>query len=379
MKIVFSGSMGRAGVGGLAWMNMQYLAGFTELGHDVYYLEDCGAESWVYDFDAQGLTTELAYPASYVRESLELLGLQGKWMYRAGDASQGMSIEEMAAVCAEADVFIVHAVPISMWRREYSLPRRRIYIDVDPGFIQIDLLNGHRDLTATIERCEHVFTIAQRVGAADCPIPTAGRTWHKTLAPVSLSQWNTTPDTNATHFTTIMQWRGFRDVEYGGVVYGQKDREFPRFIGLPRLTKQKLQLAVSGTPPDDLARHGWEVVPGWKPSRTPASYRSFIRRSRAEFSVAKHGYVKMRGGWFSDRSVCYLASGRPILVQDTGLREWLPIGEGVLTFSDMTEAVAGIERINVDYDLHCRAARRIAEQYFACARVLPPLLETALG
>jgi hypothetical protein len=379
VKIVFSGSIGRAGVGGLAWMNMEYLAGFHEQGHEVYYLEECGAESWVWDWEAEQLTTDLAYPAAYVHDCLAPLGLGDRWIYRAGDRAAGMSADAFADVCADADLFVVHAVPLALWRPEYDRPRRRVYIDVDPGFIQIDLLNGHRELTETVSRCDHLFTIAQRFGAPDCPVPTAGRLWHRTLAPVSLAQWPCVSDRPATHFTSVMQWRGFREVTHEGVVYGQKDREFPRFIDLPRLTRQPLLLAVSGTPPDDLVRHGWEVVPGWQPSRTPWTYREFIQRSRAEFGVAKHGYVRMRAGWFSDRSVCYLASGRPILVQDTGLADWLPVGEGVVTFDDVAGAAAGIERINADYERHCRAARRVAEEYFAASRVLPPLLETATG
>jgi hypothetical protein len=176
-----------------------------------------------------------------------------------------------------------------------------------------------------------------------------------------------------------MQWRGFRDVVHNGVLYGQKDREFPRFAELPRHTPQPFRVALTGAPPEDLARHGWEVVPGWVPSRTPWSYRAFIRESRAEFGVAKHGYVRMRGGWFSDRSVCYLASGRPVLVQDTGLDDWLPTGKGVVTFDDVPGAVRGVEAINADYEGHRRAARRIAEEYFAAERVLPPLLDAATG
>jgi hypothetical protein len=140
-----------------------------------------------------------------------------------------------------------------------------------------------------------------------------------------------------------------------------------------------MQLALTGSAPEKFVEHGWEVLPGWVPSRTPCSYRSFIQESRAEFGVAKHGYVKMRGGWFSDRSVCYLASGRPVLVQDTGLDDWLPTGEGVVTFRDLPGAVAGIDKINADYERHRRAARRVAEEYFAPERVLQPLLEAAMA
>jgi hypothetical protein len=176
-----------------------------------------------------------------------------------------------------------------------------------------------------------------------------------------------------------MQWRGFRDVTYEGVVYGQKDREFPRYIDLPLHTAQPFRVALTGNPPYDLAAHGWEIVPGWIPTRTPESYRAFIEDSRAELSVAKHGYVQMRGGWFSDRSVCYLASGRPVLVEDTDLADWLPTGEGVVVFDDLDSALKGVELINRDYERHCSSARQIAENIFSTERVLPPLLESALA
>jgi hypothetical protein len=379
VRIVFSGSIGRFPIGGHAWTQMQYLAGLRELGHDVYYLEECGEESWVYDWDAEQLTTDLAYPTAFVRDCLTPLGLDGRWIYRAGERAAGMTTRDFVAVCSEADLFVVRGVPLALWRPEYALPRRRIFIDVDPGFIQIDLANGRRELVETIGRCERLFTIAQRIGAPDCPIPTAGREWHRTVAPVALAHWPVAAGGEPTHFTAIMQWRGFREVEHEGVVYGQKDREFPRFVDLPALTTQPLRLALTGAPPEKLQAHGWEVVPGWQSSRTPWSYRAFIQESRAEFSVAKHGYVHMRGGWFSDRSVCYLASGRPVLVQDTGLADWLPVGEGVVTFDDVASAAAGIERINADYARQRHTARAIAEEYFAAERVLPPLLDVAVG
>jgi len=177
----------------------------------------------------------------------------------------------------------------------------------------------------------------------------------------------------------VMQWRGFHEVVHDGVRYGQKDAEFPKFMELPRLTPQPLRLALTGAAPDEFEQHGWEVVPGWVPARTPASYRAFVQGSRAEFGVAKHGYVASRAGWFSDRSVCYLASGRPVLVEDTGIADFLPVGEGVLTFDDPDAAAAGIEEINRDYERHRRAARRLAQDYFSADRVLPRLVEEALA
>jgi hypothetical protein len=358
---------------------MQYLAGLRDLGHEVYYLEECGEESWVYSWEAEQLTTDLDYPTSYVHNCLQPVGLGDRWIYRAGAQSRGMAVEELVDVCSRADLLLLRAVPLPMWRPEYALPRLRAFIDADPGFTQISLATGHVELTATVDRCERLFTIGQRIGLEDCPVPTCGREWLKTLPPVSLPHWPAVAGGPPTHFTSIMHWRGFREVEYGGVRYGQKDKEFPRFIELPQHTPQPFKIALTGGDPHMLTQHGWEVVEGWVASRTPDMYRAFIQASRAELLVAKHGYALMLPGWFSDRSACYMASGRPVLVQDTGLEGWLPTGEGVVTFRDMQEALKGVETINLDYERHCRMARSLAEEFFAADRVLARLLDAALG
>ena len=176
-----------------------------------------------------------------------------------------------------------------------------------------------------------------------------------------------------------MRWQGFKEVTHRGVSYGQRDKEFPKFIDLPKRTAQKFCVAMIGTRPETLTAHGWEVAPGEIISKTPQSYREFIQQSRAEFSVPKHGYVASRGGWFSDRSVCYLASGKPVLIEDTGLADWLPTGEGVVTYRDLEEAVAGVDRINSDYAAQSRRARELAETIFATEKVLPRFLETAMN
>jgi hypothetical protein len=377
MKIVFAGCLGRFPIGGHAWIDMQYLAGFRELGHEVIYLEECGPESWVYNWEAEQVTSDLEYPTRYVQNCLEEIGWGDQWIYRAGEASVGMPIESFLEVCSEADLFLVRGAPISLWREEYLRPRRRIFLDVDPGFTQMDLCKRKSKFRSTVQHCERLFTIAQRMNAPDCLAPSAGLVWHKTVSPVCLSYWPWAEQA-ATHFATIMQWKSIRESVHQGRRYGNKNKEFPRFLDLPRQARQPFRLALTGGDPALLQEHGWETVPGWIATGTARQYQAFIQAAKAEFCVAKQGYMATQSGWFSDRSICFLACGRPALVEDTGLGDWLPTGAGLLTFRNLSEAIEGIERINSDYPAHRRAARRLAEEYFSTRTVLPGLLEAAM-
>ena len=378
MTIIVAGTIGRSGLGGQAWACLQYLLGLRALGHEVFYLEDCGRSSWVYIWEKEDWTHELDYPAAYVHACLEPFDFGDRWIYRDNYRSLGLPLERFMDVCANADLLILRAVPFWNWRQEYEKPSRRAFIDVDPGFTQITLANGDPGWLDGIARCERRFTYGQRVGEADCLIPETGGPWLKTLPPVFLAEWPFS-ESDATLFTSVMRWQGFKEVTHNGISYGQRDKEFAAYLDLPKLTPQKFRIAQMGIKPEILTSHGWESVPGEVISRTPASYREFIQLSRAEFSVPKNGYVKMRGGWFSDRSVCYLASGRPVLMEDTGMRHWLPADEGLLTFTCPAEAVAGIARVNTDYGRHRRAARRLAEDIFSTEKVLRPFLVEAMS
>ncbi len=374
MKIVFAGSIGRSGLGGQAWANLQYLIGLRELGQDVYYLEDCGETSWVYNWKAGEWTDDSLYPANYVRDCLEPFGFGDRWMYRAGDRCYGMPSEKLREICAAADLLVMRAIPIWTWRPEYSLPARRVFIDVDPGFTQLNIASGDVGLGCAIGRCEKLFTIGQNIGEAGYRIPTNNWTWQKTFPPIALSAWPKIP--GGSHFTSVMRWDGFQDSNYDGAHYGQKEMEFPKFFSLPGRTGQSFQLALNG--PELPAEYGWQTVPGEKASRTPGSYQQFIQQSRAEFGVAKHGYVQAQSGWLSDRTVCYLASGKPVLIQGTGLRTEFLNGKGFVVFHQLEEAIRGVDAINKNYEEHSRAARQLAEEHFASDKVLTRFLENAL-
>jgi len=240
---------------------------------------------------------------------------------------------------------------------------------------------GQADVFAGHER--HV-TVAERIGKPDCTIPACGINWLTTRQPVVLEHWPVT-DAPIVHdgLTTLANWRGYGSIEHNGVHYGQKCHALREFITLPTLTTDPFLLAVAIDPDEtrDLtafAANGWRLADPSEVASTPSRYQCFIQSSRAEFGIAKSGYVASRCGWFSDRSVCYLASGRPVLAQDTGLAEHYPVGEGLLTFDSLDEAVAGVRAINCDYARHCKAAREVAEACFDSDIVLARLLG-ALG
>lgn len=373
MRIIVAGTIGRSGLGGQAWASLQYLLGFRALGHQVFYLEDCGQSSWVYDWEKNEWTTELDYPSAYVEACLEPFGLRQQWIYRTDEGSRGASVQTFLEFCGSADLLLIRAAPLWVWRKEYGWPKRRAFIDVDPGFTQISIANGDRGLAEGVARCEWRFTIGQNIGTASCPVPIAGGPWLKTLPPVFLPEWPVV-DGPATHFTAIMRWQGFKEVTYNGISYGQRNVEFPKVQDLPRRTTQRFRLAQMGIDPKALELHGWEVVPGENISKTPDGYREFIQQSRGEIGIPKHGYVAMRGGWLSDRSVCYLASGRPVVIEDTAIASTIPTGEGLVTFNDLDSAIAATDAVNGEYLRHRRAARHLADEIFATDKVLPKLL-----
>lgn len=381
MTIIVAGTIGRSGVGGQAWTVLQYLLGFRALGHDVYYLEDCGISSWAYDWDKGEWTAELDSPAAYVRDCLKPFGFEKQWCYRTNDGTRGMSEKEIIEVCRRADLLILRAVPFWVWRDEYDLPKCRAFIDVDPGFTQAAMLSGDKGIADGVAKCEKRFTVGQCVGLNKCLIPQALGPWTATVPPVFLDEWPLQSTTSATmpDFTSVIRWQGFRDQTYGGSSYGQRDRSFPKFFSLPSKVDATFRVALLGTNPETLTQHGWEVLPGEVVSKTPQSYREFIQQSRAEFCVPKHGYIAMWTGWVSDRSVCYLASGRPVLMEETGISERLPTGLGLVTFKDFDEAVVLAQEIQLQYKWHAHAAREIAQKVFATKNVLPKLIADAMS
>jgi hypothetical protein len=253
---------------------------------------------------------------------------------------------------------------------------RRAYIDVDPGFVQI----WAHELDMAFGRHNFFFTVGQNVGYPEFTVPTRGIDWQPIVPPVVLELWPPHIDEKYQRFSTIADWRGSQAAVFEGVHYGGKRAEFLRFLEVPLEVQQRIELAlfISQREYEDLrllGQHKWHVQDPVFWAGDPYSYREFIQFSRAEFSVAKHGYVKSNSGWISDRTVCYLASGKPALVQSTGFEGRLPTGKGLLTFHTVEEAIAGIQAINEHYLAHCHAARQIAEEYCNSDTVLGSMLE----
>jgi hypothetical protein len=370
MKILFAGIIARYPFGGVTWCSLMYLLGLRALGHEVFYIEDTG--ECVYDPVRNTRATDPSYGTEYIHAALAPYGLGDRWTFVNYDGTYyGRTAEDVRRYAADADLFINLSGGSWFWRDEYARIPRKIFVDSDPAFTQLAIAKAEPWYVDFFRRFDRLFTFGSNIGTDQSPVPTGGFTWRRTWQPITLEDWRT--DTPAgDRFTTVMTWQ----IESFSDVGGNKDQEFIRFIDLPSRTPQKFELAING-PQTLLREHGWQTVDAMKVSRTPRGYREFIQQSRAEFGVAKHTYVVSRSGWFSDRTECYLASGRPALVQDTGWAAHLPAGDGLLPFTTIDEAVAGVDRINRDYARHARCAVDVAREHFDAAKVLPRLLDEA--
>jgi len=370
MRILVAGIIARYPFGGVTWCSLMYLLGLRALGHEVFYIEDTG--ECVYDPVQNTRATDPSYGTSYIHKALEPFGLGDRWTFVNYDGSyHGRSVEDVRRYCAGADLFLNLSGGSWFWRDEYAGIPRKAFIDSDPAFTQLAIAKAEPWYVAFFQRFDRLFTFGSNVGTPASTIPVGDFTWHKTWQPITLDHWKTDARPRD-RFTTVMTWQ----IESFTDVGGNKDQEFVKYIDLPSKTAQPFELAING-PETLLKSHGWSTVPAMGVSRTLWDYRGFVQSSKAEFGVAKHTYVSTRSGWFSDRTECYLAAGRPALVQDTGWTAHLPHGEGLLAFSSPEQALAGIDAINADYARHARRAEEIAREHFDANVLLPALLETA--
>jgi hypothetical protein len=314
---------------------------------------------------------DASYGIGELKKYAEQFGLRGWCFVDAQGNYHGTSQKEMVQYCKTADVLL--GIWTVTWLPEFAECRRRIFIDTDPGFTQFRMTPDERSSLAyasPLDFHEH-YSCGTRIGKPDCPIPTHGLEWKPMRVPVALDLLPVQYTPEAKCFTTVMAWTPRKPVVYNGVEYGLKDVEFWRIADLPSRVPDCLEIALGGRPPkEEIAARGWRITDPLVVTRTPWTYRDYIGQSRGEFSVAVNLYVKTRSGCFYDRTAAYLASGKPAVVQDTGFSEELPCGEGLFAFSNLDEAVAGIEAVNRDYERHCRAARDIAARYLDARKVI---------
>jgi hypothetical protein len=365
--------------GGDVWVRLQWALGLKKLGFRVVFLEQFDKGACV---DAAGRVTEFAASRNraFFREVMSRFGLAetAALIYDDGAEIDGLDREAVLDIARSAECLINISGNLS-WPALQSPVRRKVFLDIDPGYTQYWYDAGNSG--ARLAGHDFFFTIGQNIGTAYCPIPTADILWRKTRPVVALDEWPDVAGGQFDRFTTVASWRGgYGRVEHQGRSLGLKAHEFRKFLGLPQQARQPFEIALDihagdARDRDALINHGWRLVSPLEAAGTPERFRDYIQHSGAEFSVAQGIYVETNCGWFSDRSAAYLASGKPVLVQDTGFSRHYPVGEGLLTFRTLAEAIDGAQRIAEDYPRHCRAARALAETWFDSDRVLLQLLE----
>jgi len=373
-QVVIGGALAhKPGYGGHTWALLQYALGFRALGWDVLLLDHINASRCL---DASGAPCA---PRDSVNvrctfEALTAFGLADRYAVAVDGDWIGLSRTAVAEAIAQS-TFVLNIM--GFLPHELLAPAQlRVFLDIDPGFGQMWKALGLHDAFAHHDR---YVTIGERIGQDDCEIPTCGHEWITTPQPIALEYWPDTTGGNGT-FSSVASWRGAYDpIEYRGKRYGLRAHEFRKFADLPRRSGGSFELALDihaaeTADLDRLAAGGWTLLNPAQVAGDPWRYRDFIQASGAEFMVAKNMYVEARSGWLSDRSLCYMASGKPVLAQDTGWTEQYPSAFGLVAFSTPEEAEAGVSRIRGEYARHARAARNLAEEHFDSNKVLSRLL-----
>lgn len=367
MRIMVAGMVaGDPNQGGATWAVLQYVLGLQRLGHDVLLVEPA-TEVRLSD------PTVLMYFDQITRQ----FDLRGRAALLAGNLAAGLPYEDVMRFATTVDVLLNISGMLQDPVLLDPIPVR-VYLDLDPAFNQ--LWHAVEGIDMRLDGHTHFVTVGLGIGTAGCDIPTCGRAWLTTLPPVVLVQWPRASGVRLKAFTTVANWRGYGSIRHGERFYGQKAHSFRTLLPLPGLTGERFAPSIAIDPGEkgDLAalrQFGWELRDPTADAGTPSAYRSFVQSSQAELGVAKSGYVTARCGWFSDRSAVYLASGRPVLAQDTGFSAHLPVGEGLLAFHDLDGARDGVAAIQQRYGSHARAARDLAEAHLDSDLVLANLLE----
>ncbi len=397
LNIVVVGTLASDPYAGMAWMSMQIVVGLLRLGHNVWYYEI--TRTWPYHPVLQTRVDNPDYAVPYLKSVMEKFGAGDRWAYRCSylKSKKWMGVRKSKAedMLANADL-VFNISGATRFEKEGLKVGRLVYYGTDPVHPEIKYSQGDPVITKIINEHHDIVTYGENIGSPDCPIPPLPRLKAKTRQPVLMDFWKNSKAGRKT-FTTVGNYKqGGRDLKFKGqTYYWSKHHEFLKFIDVPKRTNQRIELAMNLAKPESfrhrrgtvvpalgvaddeytmLTSHGWKLTDGPSFSTNPWSYRDYILNSRGEFTFAKDQNIRLKSGWFSERSACYFAAGRPVITQDTGFGNIIPTGEGLFTFNSMEEIISAFEAINNNYKKHSNAARDIAEEYFKAETVLTKLL-----
>ncbi len=379
-KIIVFGILFWFPLAGVTYQFLHYLIGLRRLGYDPYYIED--SARWIYDPHLNDLSPNAARNIEAVVSALEAHGFGDRWAFRGnypGGECYGMDGSRIEQLYRDADAFL-NVTGAQELRDEHLAIKRRIYVETDPFSAQVKAVNGDEKIIAALAGHDAHFSFGENLGAPDCVVPVEKIRWLPTRQPIVTDLWNGAGPGGDT-YNTIATWHNDgKDIEWrGDMWYWTKDREFEKFLELPGRRPAKFELAATVDAPVKalLNQNGWSQTSSVEISRDTKRYWDYIAQSRGEFTVARDQYVRPKTGWFSDRSACYLAAGRPVVTQETGFSKFLPSGKGLFGFQTMDDIVHAVDAIENDYEGNCRSAREIALEYFAAEKVLCSLMERA--
>ncbi len=380
-KIIVFGILFWYPLAGVTYQFLHYLIGLRKLGYDPYYIEDSGR--WIYDPRINEFSPDASGNIEAVLPMLKAHGFDERWAFRGNYPDGkcfGMTEQQILQLYREADAFL-NVTGAQEIRDEHLGVKRRIYVESDPFAAQVKVAKGDEGMIKMLAAHDTHFSFGENLGASDCAVPIEKFPWLPTRQPVAVELWNGGAKTGGTTYTSITTWHNKgKNLEWrGDTWYWTKDREFEKFLELPRRRKVQFELATGvGEDVQKLLRnHGWQQVDSVAISQDAERYRNYIQESRGEFTVARDQYVRPKTGWFSDRSACYLAAGRPVITQETGFSKFIPSGKGLFGFKTMDDVLAAVDAIEADYEGNCRAAAEIAADYFAAEKVVGSLMQRA--
>ena len=384
-RIVVMGFMGGMPIAGVIWQHIHYIVGLQQLGHEIYYVEDSARIP--YNPETFEVNVEFDYAAKILGQLAREFDFKNRWTYCARyvkeNPTAGLSLKKIQQLYREADA-ILNICGTQEFNDDLLKSDRIIYVESDPGVEQIKIDNGVRSTIDYLRRHDTLFTFGENVGTKDFPVPLHGFRWNPTRQPIVTDLWKTAhAPKRAAVFTSIANWStsGLKDIVWRKRKYlWSKSREFLRFVAAPKEAGETFELATNISDPRTgrkFERNGWRLVSPLQMSVDYWLYRDYIQKSKGEFTVAKDQYVRLNSGWFSDRSACYLAAGRPVITQETGFTKNYGGGAGLVAFRSLDEISEAVKTINADYKKHSGAARQIARDVFEAKTVLKSLLDRA--